>query len=173
MTVVNKQIIDCCHYFCWCEHIKTQICHANTSDLYAEKTWRDKLDFPDKLKDLEPLWNPSQQFVPKTKLCIFYNLKIALVAIYSSLDEFHLYLRNLFFILERQMIETPNDWILLYLLCAIDTCEERCVSHLSIVDVHRFLRQQADITANNIPHICNSSLLIYLHAVQRVSQKMF
>ena len=51
MTVVNKQIIDCCHYFCWCEHIKTQICHANTSDLYAEKTWRDKLDFPDKLKE--------------------------------------------------------------------------------------------------------------------------
>ena len=78
--------------------------------IYAEKTWRDKLDFPDKLKDLEPLWNPSQQFVPKTKLCIFYTLKIALAAIYSSLDEFHLYLRNLFFILERQMIEPPNDW---------------------------------------------------------------
>ena len=141
--------------------------------IYAEKTWRDKLDFPDKLKDLEPLWNPSQQFVPKTKLCIFYTLKIAqdsshlqLFGRVSSLSSqliLHFGKTNYWDSkwLRLQMIETPNDWILLYLLllCAIDTCEEMCVSHLSIVDVHRFLRQQADIRANNLPHICNSSLL--------------
>ena len=74
--------------------------------IYAEKTWRDKLDFPDKLKDLEPLWNPSQQFVPKTKLCIFYTLKIAQ-------DSSHLQLFGRVSSLSSQLIlhfGKTNDW---------------------------------------------------------------
>ena len=154
MTVVNKQIIDCCHYFCWCEHIKTQICHANTSDLCRENMTR-QIRFSRQIERFRAALKSKSTVCTKNKIMHFLQSQDST----SS----HLQLFGRVSSLSSQLIlhfGKTNDWESKWLNIVVSpVCNRHMRREVCQSFVHCWCPSIS--TANNIPHIYNSSLLTY------------